>query len=300
MPTFSINVGTMGSHEHNNRSGYIPPHVDKERIKDNVIIEDCNLVDKLHEVFDDELEIYNKGKKPSRRKTIDDIINDKKAIVEREIVGTFGDMQFRKVNGTLQKEMILDYIKNFQERNPNLIVTQNILHVDERGSYHFHTRFIPIYHDTKGLHIKVGMNRALREMVGTDEKQSFDTWRSRELKYAESIMKKHNHKLVEKNESRKHLKKEIYIKQQQIKGYDKAIELKEKKLAKLKDSINNLLTGLKSYLEAKGITNSQFDMFKQIECLKQENKQLKKEVFKHDVLNERMPINLNRERERTL
>lgn len=62
MPTFSLNIGTDGSHKHNNRTGYIPPHINKDKMSDNVIVLDRTLCEVLHEVFDDELERYNKGK----------------------------------------------------------------------------------------------------------------------------------------------------------------------------------------------------------------------------------------------
>lgn len=309
MPTFSLNVANMGSHKHNNRTGYLPQHIDKSKLDNNVTLIDKPLIDVLHNVFDEELRCYNQGKKPSRQKHIEDIINDKKAIVEREIVGTFGDSDFRKQNEEQQKSMVLTYMKSFQERNPNLIVTQNILHADEQGAIHYHIRFVPIYHDDKrGMKIKVGMNKALAEMLhDTNDNKIFEKWRSQELNHAESIMKEHGQKLKEKNESRKHLDREIYIKQQQIKQstiqihkLDRKIKNRKEALTQLKNHFTSFVDKFKCYCRHHSITDENYHLLNEIQSLENENNRLKKEVFKLRVEKDIVPFTMQNENQRSL
>ena len=86
--------------------------------------------------------------------------------------------------------MLDEYMKSFQQRNPNLYVFNAVLHDDE-ASPHLHIDFIPFYtHGRKiGLSKGVSMRAALREMGYVPknssvnqlvmwEEQSENSWKS--------------------------------------------------------------------------------------------------------------------------
>ncbi len=84
-----------------------------------------------------------------------------------EIVVQFGDINDCSVgseNIELAKQMLDEYMRGFEARNPNLKVFNAVMHLDE-AMPHLHIDFVPITHtDSRGLSTRVSMSGALREM----------------------------------------------------------------------------------------------------------------------------------------
>ncbi|WP_330645250.1 plasmid recombination protein, partial [Clostridioides difficile] len=58
-------------------------------------------------------------------------------------VGNMFDSAVGSEQGEICKQILNDYMKSFQERNPNLYVFNAVLHMDEQTP-HLHIDYIPI------------------------------------------------------------------------------------------------------------------------------------------------------------
>lgn len=125
-------------------------------------------------------------------------------------------------NDNREVEILKDYVKEFQERNPNMFVFAAVIHRDE-STTHLHLDYIPCGHGFKrGLEIQNSLNRALHEQgfqtdrgKGTAQKQ----WTEQERNEFERICRDRGIDVEHKKETREHLEKEkfiLYMKNQEI------------------------------------------------------------------------------------
>ena len=176
--SFRIDDGII---EHNNRS-FIAKNVVRERIPDNITYKKQNIREFYSELFGEALAEYN-----SRMKRRDRIIPDyyehirkgKQEKTFEEIVVQFGDINDCSVgseNGELAKQMLDEYMRGFETRNPNLKVFNAVMHLDE-ATPHLHIDFVPITHTgSRGLSTRVSMSGALREMGFAPENKFLTEW----------------------------------------------------------------------------------------------------------------------------
>ena len=128
-----------GSVSHNTRA-FSAKNVDKERSKYNV--EFCHLDIKkvYHELFDDALERYNGKQKRSDRKIdnyYEKIRQSKQEKLFHEVIlqiGNKDDMNAKSEEGQLAKNILIEFMEDFQKRNPNLYVFSAHLHMDVKYS----------------------------------------------------------------------------------------------------------------------------------------------------------------------
>lgn len=118
-----------GSVNHNTRA-FTAKNVDKERSRDNVEFCHSDIKEVYHNLFDDALERYNAKQKRSDRK-IDDyyekIRRGKQEKLFYEVIFQIGnkdDMNVQSNEGQLAKEILCEFMEQFQKRNPNLYVFQ--------------------------------------------------------------------------------------------------------------------------------------------------------------------------------
>ena len=72
-------------------------------------------------------------------------------------------MNSKSKEGELAKEILIDYMQDFQKRNPNLYVFSAHLHMDEETP-HIHIDFVPFIRNSKrGLDTRVSLKGALAE-----------------------------------------------------------------------------------------------------------------------------------------
>ena len=124
-----------GSVNHNTRA-FSAKNVDKERSRDNVEFCHSDIKEVYHNLFDEALERYNAKQKRSDRK-IDDyyekIRRGKQEKLFYEVIFQIGnkdDMNVQSNEGQLAKDILCEFMEQFQKRNPNLFVFSSHLHMD--------------------------------------------------------------------------------------------------------------------------------------------------------------------------
>ena len=155
-----------GSVNHNTRA-FSAKNVDKERSRDNVEFCHKDIKAVYHELFDEALERYNAKQKRSDRKIdnyYEKIRQGKQEKLFHEVIFQIGnkdDMNVRSEEGQLAKQILSDFMADFQSRNPNLHVFSAHLHMDEETP-HIHIDFVPVITGSKrGLDTRVSLKGAL-------------------------------------------------------------------------------------------------------------------------------------------
>lgn len=218
MSKMSISVCKgKGSLGHNNRDFYTP-NVDPTRTPLNIIYKQESLAEAYEKLFGEEVRRYNEGKKPSRQipDYMEHIRNSKNG--EKLYYETIVQVGNRYTCGTLSKEgetakTILDeYMRDFQNRNPNLYVFNAVLHHDEPdGTPHLHIDWIPVARDYKnGLQIRNSLDKALKQqgIDGATARTGHSTqrWQESEKDVVERVMERHGWERQEESGlHRKHL-----------------------------------------------------------------------------------------------
>ena len=218
--SFRIDDGII---EHNNRS-FIAKNVVRERIPDNITYKKQNIREFYSELFGEALAEYN-----SRMKRRDRIISDyyehirkgKQEKTFEEIIVQFGDINDCSVgseNGELAKQMLDQYMRGFEARNPNLKVFNAVMHLDE-ATPHLHIDFVPITHTgSRGLSTRVSMSGALREMGFAPENKfltEWVAWSDSERAVMEKILREHGMYRDDKNVHREHWSVDEYKRKKQ-------------------------------------------------------------------------------------
>lgn len=228
--SFRIDEGVV---EHNNRE-FIAKNVDRSRIPDNVTYRSDNIRDFYNELFGQALSEYNAKKKHPYQRIPDYYEHIRKGKQEKlfnEIVVQFGDMKDCGVgsdNWETAKQMLDEYMREFEKRNPNLKVFNAVMHLDE-ATPHLHIDFVPIAHSVnRGLSTRVSMKGALREQGFSSSNRienEYTAWSESERAYMEQILRKYGLYREDKNVHREHLSVDDY--KQQIKRQEELKKLNE-------------------------------------------------------------------------
>ena len=232
--TISAMVG-KGSVNHNSRK-FKAENVDGERSHLN--IDYCNEPIKkiYHDLFDEALKRYNDKQTRADRKIenyYEKIRNSKQEKPFHELILQIGDkenMSAESENGQLAGQILDEYYRGFQERNPNLKVFSAHLHMDE-ATPHLHIDFVPFTTGSKrGLDTRVSLKQALATQGfkgGTRGDTEWNQWVSAEKSALAFIMERHGIEWEHKGSHEKHLSVLDYKKQE-----------REKEVTKLGDEIN--------------------------------------------------------------
>ena len=178
--SISVMVG-KGSIRHNNRD-FTAENVDAERTQNNITYCNENIKDVYHKIFDEALDKFN-ARQTRKDRMIDDyyekIRTGKQEKLFHEIIlqiGNFKDMHAASENGQLSKTILDNYMKTFQERNPNLYVFSAHLHMDE-ATPHLHIDFVPFTTGSKrGLETRVSLKKALEAQGFVGKGRSDTEW----------------------------------------------------------------------------------------------------------------------------
>ena len=233
--TISIMTG-KGSVNHNDRK-FTAQNVDKERTKNNVVYCNENIRTVYHKLFDDAVKRYNAKQTRSDRiiknyyKKISQESKQEKPFTEIIIqIGDKDNMGAETENGQLAKKILDDYMKGFQERNPNLYVFSAHLHMDE-ATPHLHIDFIPFTTGSKrGLETRVSLKAALEKQGfkgGTRSCTELNEWYEAEKVALSKIMLPYGVKWVEKHTHEKHKSVSEFKKQKLIEEVEALEEKKE-------------------------------------------------------------------------
>ena len=204
---------------HNNRD-FISKNVVPERTSWNRIYMQESLEKAYEKCFGQALMDYNATQKRKDRrkenylKEIGNSGNKEKTFYENIVqIGKKEDTPVVDENGNLTEEaksaieILEQYAKTFQERNPNLYLFNCVMHLDE-ATPHLHIDFVPFTTDSKrGLDTRVSMKGALKQQgfSGTGRSDTeLNQWRDSEKEVLSKIMLTHGIEWEQKGTHEKH------------------------------------------------------------------------------------------------
>lgn len=172
-----------GSQMHNRREYKkigkpIPDNIDVSKSSENITLIDKDIREAYQEIFGEALEKYNSKQKRADRKIEDYCDHIKKSkngekLFYEDVVqwGSKDDFKSPEMREKA-KEALLQYVKGFEERNPNLKLIGAYIHMDE-ASPHLHLDYVPVAHGySRGLSTRNSLDRAMKEMGFAPENES--------------------------------------------------------------------------------------------------------------------------------
>ncbi len=247
-----------GSVNHNSRK-FHAKNTDPERSHLNVTYCQENIKAVYHELFDEALERYNaKQTRVDRRieNYYEKIRSGKQEKPFHEIilqVGNKDDMSADSDEGRLAATVLDEYMRAFQERNPNLRVFSAHLHMDE-ATPHLHIDFVPFTTGSKrGLDTRVSLKQALAAQGfkgGTRGDTEWSQWVRSEKEQLSVVMERHGIEWEDKGTHDKHLSVLDYKKEQRMKEIaaletvkaekESQVESQERRLKELAPAVKNM------------------------------------------------------------
>ena len=255
--TISAMVG-RGSVNHNSRK-FHAKNTDPKRSHLNVTYCQENIKAVYHELFDEALERYNAKQTRADRKIenyYEKIRSGKQEKPFHEIilqVGNKDDMSADSDEGRLAAAVLDEYMKAFQERNPNLRVFSAHLHLDE-ATPHLHIDFVPFTTGSKrGLDTRVSLKQALAAQGftgGTRGDTEWSQWVRSEKEQLSAVMERHGIEWEDKGTHDKHLSVLDYKKEQRAKEIaaletvkaekESQVESQERRLKELAPAVKDM------------------------------------------------------------
>ena len=248
--TISAMVG-KGSVNHNSRK-FKAENVDGSRTHLNIDYCNENIKKVYHELFDDALKKYNDKQSRADRRIenyYEKIRNSKQEKPFHELILQIGDkenMSAESENGELSRQILDEYYRGFQERNPQLKVFSAHLHMDE-ATPHLHIDFVPFTTGSKrGLDTRVSLKQALAAQGfngGTRGDTEWNQWVSAEKSALAFVMERHGIEWEHKGTHEKHLSVLDYKKQER----EKEIAVLDNQLAEKKDEFRVMADRIENF-----------------------------------------------------
>ena len=255
--TISAMVG-HGSVNHNSRK-FHAKNTDPERSHLNVTYCQENIKAVYHELFDEALERYNAKQTRADRRIenyYEKIRSGKQEKPFHEFilqVGNKDDMSADSDEGRLAAAVLDEYMRTFQERNPNLRVFSAHLHMDE-ATPHLHIDFVPFTAGSKrGLDTRVSLKQALAAQGfkgGTRGDTEWSQWVRSEKEQLSAVMERHGIEWEDKGTHDKHLSVLDYKKEQRVKEIaaletikaekESQVESQERRLKELAPAVKDM------------------------------------------------------------
>ncbi len=202
----SISFGQgKGSLTHNNRE-FTATNVDPFRTPDNITFVCQPIAEAYDYLFKESTERYNAKQTRNDRKisnyyehlfgvkpcsTVRTAADKRKSFYEDVVqIGKMEDSGFGMEDFQLVADCLKDYMKGFQERNPNFYVFNAVLHMDE-ATPHLHIDYIPVGHYKRGQDVQNGIAQALKEMGYGTGKNAIARWRAAEVEVLNQICREH-------------------------------------------------------------------------------------------------------------
>lgn len=217
--SFSQNKGNLS---HNERKFYTN-NIDIDRSKDNLQFYSLSVEEAYKEYFGNAIDEYNRTqKRKDRLKSVDKYLfelreNEHKKGAEKpfyEIVVQIGDKNTcnilnNKEQAENAKNVLIEYVKGWQVRNPNLRVFNATIHMDETTP-HLHLDYIPVATGYKqGLKVRNSLSKALEcqglgKGVGRNDNASI-RWQKQEREVIKDLAINNGFEIEEKGVDRPHL-----------------------------------------------------------------------------------------------
>lgn len=240
-----------GSVNHNSRK-FKAENVDGSRTYLNIDYCNENIKKVYHELFDKALKRYNNKQTRADRRIenyYEKIRNSKQEKPFHELILQIGDkenMSAESENGTLAREVLDEYYRGFQERNPRLKVFSAHLHMDE-ATPHLHIDFVPFTTGSKrGLDTRVSLKQALAAQGfkgGTRGDTEWNQWVSAEKSALAFVMERHGIEWEHKGTHEKHLSVLDYKKHER----EKEITVLDNQLAEKKDEFRVMVDRIENF-----------------------------------------------------
>lgn len=223
-----------GSVSHNSRK-FKAENIDGERTSQNITY--CNepIKEVYHKLFDDALERYNVKQKRSDRRIdnyYEKIRTGRQEKLFHEVIlqiGNKDNMAAISEDGQLVAKVLDEYMRDFQQRNPNLHVFSAHIHMDE-ATPHLHIDFVPFATGSKrGLDTRVSLKQALAEQGfagGTRGDTEWSQWVRSEKEQLSQAMERHDIEWEQLGTHDEHLSVMNYKKEQraaEVKALNKSI-----------------------------------------------------------------------------
>ena len=219
--TISAMVG-KGSVNHNSRK-FKAENVDADRSHLNIDYCNESIKKVYHELFDEALARYNAKQTRAGRKIenyYEKIRSSKQEKPFHELILQIGDkenMGAESENGQLARQVLDEYYRGFQERNPQLRVFSAHLHLDE-ATPHLHIDFVPFTTGSKrGLDTRVSLKQALAAQGfkgGSRGDTEWSQWVLSEKEQLAAVMERYGIEWEQKGTHEKHLSVLDYKKQE--------------------------------------------------------------------------------------
>ena len=227
----------QGSVNHNSRA-FNAKNTDPERSHLNITYCHENIKTVFHELFDEALKRYNDKQTRADRRIenyYEKIRSSKQEKPFHEIilqVGNKDDMSAGSEDGQLAAAVLDEYMRGFQERNPQLRVFSAHLHMDE-ATPHLHIDFVPFTTGSKrGLDTRVSLKQALAAQGfkgGTRGDTEWSQWVRSEKEQLAAVMERHGIEWEDKGTHDKHLSVLDFKKEQRAKEIAELDAVKAKK-----------------------------------------------------------------------
>ena len=248
----------QGSVNHNSMA-FNAKNTDRSRSHLNITYCHENIKTVFHELFDEALKRYNDKQTRADRKIEDyyeKIRSSKQEKPFHEIilqVGNKDDMSAEGEDGQLAAAVLDEYMRGFQERNPQLRVFSAHLHMDE-ATPHLHIDFVPFTTGSKrGLDTRVSLKQALAAQGfkgGTRGDTEWSQWVRSEKEQLAAVMERHGIEWEDKGTHDKHLSVLDYKKEQRAKEIaaletvkaekESQVESQERRLKELAPAVKNM------------------------------------------------------------
>ncbi len=242
--TISFSVG-KGSLTHNRRD-FIAQNVDPDRTQMNIEYCNENLEQVYHQMFDDALKRFNDKQKRADRKIesyYDKIRTGKQEKLFHEVIVQIGnreDTNSKSSDSEIAVRILDEYMKHFQERNPNLRIFSAHLHLDEETP-HLHIDFVPFVTNSKrGLDTRVSLKQALLSQGFKGESKfesEWSKWALSEKQQLASVMEKYGVEWEQLGTHNEHLSVYDYKKKMRA----EEVQELEEKAESLTEKINDML-----------------------------------------------------------
>lgn len=263
--SISAMVG-KGSVNHNSRR-FLAANVDGERTHLN--IEYCNkdIRETYHELFDAALEAYNAKQTRADRRIPDyyeKIRTGKQEKPFHEIIlqiGNCNDTGATSEVGQIARDVLDEYYRGFQARNPNLRVFSAHLHMDE-ATPHIHIDFVPfITGSNRGLETRVSLKQALAAQGfrgGTRSETEWNQWAQSEKEQLAAVAERHDIEWEHLDTHEEHLSVLDYKKKEraaEVKELEERLDADHEEACKLEAKLAQLretdakVNGLRANLE---------------------------------------------------
>ena len=228
-----------GSVSHSDRK-FKAENIDAEHTSQNITYCNDPIKQVYHTLFDEALERHNDKQKRADRRIdnyYEKIRTGKQEKLFHEVIlqiGNKDNMAAVSEDGQLAAKVLDEYMRDFQQRNPNMHVFSAHLHMDEAAP-HLHIDFVPFATNSKrGLDTRVSLKQALGEQGfagGARSDTEWSQWVRAEKEQLSQVMERHDIEWEQLGTHDEHLSVMNYKKEERAKEV-KALEESISKLQK--------------------------------------------------------------------